>query len=48
MFGPSPKKSVDRECLEKVQRRAINMVTELEGHTYEDKLLWKRGGTRLI
>jgi hypothetical protein len=34
----SPSSSADRECLEKVQKRAISMVSGLRGRTYEEKL----------
>jgi len=28
----------DKKCLEKVQRRAINMISGLKARTYEEKL----------
>ena len=34
----SPWLKTDIECLEKVQRRAINMVSGLQGSTYQEKL----------
>ena len=35
----SPSSGADRECLEKVQMRAVNMVSGLSGRTYDKKLL---------
>ena len=35
----SPWTKADRECLEKVQRRAVGMVTNLRAKTYEGRLL---------
>jgi hypothetical protein len=35
----------DCETLEKVQRRAVNMVSDLKGKTYEEKL--KEAGTKI-
>jgi hypothetical protein len=34
----SPWFEADKECLEKIQRRAVNMVSGLKGRTYEEKL----------
>ena len=35
----SPWTAADKECLEKVQRRAVMMVTGLVGQTYEERLI---------
>lgn len=35
----SPWLESDKDCLEKVQKRAINMISGLRGKTYEEKLL---------
>jgi hypothetical protein len=34
----SPLTGNDIDCLEKVQKRAVSMVSGLEGHDYEDRL----------
>jgi hypothetical protein len=34
----SPWKQADIECLERVQKRAVGMVSGLAGHSYEDRL----------
>ena len=38
MAAWSPWTEADKDCLERVQRRAVGMVTGLVGRTYEEKL----------
>jgi hypothetical protein len=36
----SPWLEADKEVLEKIQKRAVNMVSGLKASTYEEKLNW--------
>ncbi len=45
----SPWLEADKEVLEKVQKRAVNMISGLKAKTYEEKLReqpWKRDAIR--